>query len=41
MTKHDEVGVLGELINHGQDDAFAVNARKTFDEIKRDVRPDL
>ena len=41
VAQRDEMSMLGEPINHDQYDALAMDAREAFDEIKRDVRPDL
>ena len=41
MTQGDEVGLLGEAINHREDDRLLVDLREALDEIHRDVRPYL
>ena len=39
MSKRDEVGVLGEAIDDGEDDGLAADPRKALDEIHSDVSP--
>jgi hypothetical protein len=41
VAKRDEVGVLGEAINHRQDHRFAYHLWQAFDEVDGDVRPHL
>ena len=41
MSKRDEVGVLGEAIDHRQDDRLAADLGKPLDEVHRDIRPHL
>ena len=41
MTEDDEVRVLGEAINHREDDGLAANLRQPLDEVHGDVRPHL
>jgi hypothetical protein len=37
VAQRDEMSMLGEPINHDQDDTLAMDVRKAFDEIKRNV----
>ena len=39
MSKRDEVGVLGEAIDDGEDDRLTADPRKALDEIHSDVGP--
>ena len=41
VAQCDEVSVLGEAVHHGEDDPFAVNSGKAFDEVERYVGPHL
>ena len=41
MAEGDEVCILGELVDDGEDDGFAANLQKPFDEVHRDIRPHL
>jgi hypothetical protein len=41
VTECDEVGVLGEPVDHAQDDTLAMNTRETLDEVECDVRANL
>jgi hypothetical protein len=41
VVERNEVRMLGKAIYHCQDDTFAMNTRETFNEIHRDIRPDL
>lgn len=34
VTQWNEVSILGQAVNHGEDDAFAVNLGKAFHEIE-------
>ena len=39
MSKRDEVGILAEPVDHGEDDRLAPHAREHLDEVDGDVRP--
>lgn len=41
MAKRDEVGVLGEAINHGDDDELPSHLWRPIDEVEQDVSPNL
>lgn len=41
VAQRDEVCVLGEAVDDGQDDALAIDAGQTLDEVKGDVGPHL
>jgi len=41
MAEGDEVRVLGESINHHENDRFATDLGQALDRIHRDVRPNL
>ena len=41
MTERSEVRVLGEAVNHGENDTLPMHARKFLNEIHGDVGPDL
>jgi len=36
-----EVGVLGEAIDHREDDGLPANLGQPFHEVEQDIRPDL
>jgi hypothetical protein len=39
VPKRNEVHVLGELVNHTQDDTLTIDVEKTFDEVHCHVSP--
>jgi hypothetical protein len=39
MSKGDQVGIFGETVDDGEDGRFPPCARKAFDKIHGDVRP--
>ena len=41
MAKGDEVRVLGESVNHRENDGFAADLGQALDKIHRDVCPNL
>ena len=41
MAEGDEVRVLGEAINHREDDGLPAHLGQPFDEVHGDVRPHL
>ena len=41
MTQGDEVRVLGEAVNHREDDGFAAHLGKALDEVHGNIRPHL
>lgn len=41
MTQRDEMRMFGEAIHHGQDNALAMDAQQSFNEIYCNVRPNL
>jgi hypothetical protein len=40
VIEHDEVRVLGEVVDDGQHHRLAINAGKTFHDVHRNVNPD-
>jgi hypothetical protein len=40
-AERNEMGVLGESVDDGEDDRLAAHLGQPFDEVHRDVRPDL
>lgn len=41
VTERNEVGVLGEAVNNGEDDGFVADLGQPLDEVHADVRPHL
>jgi hypothetical protein len=40
MAQWQEMSVLGESVDDGEDDIFAVDSRESFNEIRGNVSPD-
>ena len=41
VAQLDEVSMFGEVVHHFQDDAFVIDTRYAFNEIERNVGPNL
>ena len=41
MAKGDEMSILGEAVDHRENDGFAAHLGKALDEVHGDVRPNL
>jgi hypothetical protein len=41
VAERNKMRVLGEAVDHGEDDGLAAHLQKALDEIHRDVRPHL